>query len=184
MSYWPQTYGPARSSAVFNIVSVWQKRNRQRHYGQKRYGKNIYMCKQYICVQCVFLCIVCVFMYAYVWGSSHYLLWLTSENSNAALSTNSFSDQTLDLGPISLSTNQSTETLFTCCRWHDDVSEQVRQIPALQSSNHDGNQVRRHGHLRSNRLYFIDMQVVHQIHWFINRHLLPDLKNDITHHHQ
>lgn len=83
------------------------------------------------------LCTVCV-----------WFCRLTSENSNAALSTNSFSDQTLDRGPISLSTNQSTGTRVTCCGPRPD-SEWVRRIPALQSSDHDGNQVRWHGHLRS-----------------------------------
>ncbi len=66
----------------------------------------------YVCV-CVCVCV-----------SSGFKV-LTSENSNAALSTYSLSDQTLDLGPISLPTNQSTETLFTCCRWQDDISELV-----------------------------------------------------------
>lgn len=71
---------------------------------------------------------------------------LASENSNVALSTYSFSDQTLDLGPISLSTNQSGEILFTCCRWDNDISKRER-VPALQVPNHDGNQVRRHWNL-------------------------------------
>lgn len=74
---------------------------------------------------------------------------LTSENSNAALSTNSFSDQTLVLGPISLPTNQSTE-LSLPAEADAVTSEEVRQsVPAFQSSSHNGYQVGRHRHLRS-----------------------------------
>lgn len=51
---------------------------------------------------------------------------LTSENSNAALSTNSFSDQTLVLGPISLPTNQSIE-LSLPAEADAVTSEEVRQ---------------------------------------------------------
>lgn len=54
----------------------------------------------------------------------------TSENSNAALSTNSFSDQTLDLGPISLSANQNAD-IVKLLRSHDDITEQVRKTYLL-----------------------------------------------------
>lgn len=56
---------------------------------------------------------------------------ITCENSYAALSTNSFSDQTLDLGPISLPTNQSTDAL-TCCRRHINNCSDSTCSPELQ----------------------------------------------------
>lgn len=71
---------------------------------------------------CVYVS-VCVCVCPLGFGLITALPSLASENSNAALSTNSFSDQTLDLGPISLSTSQSGEILFTCCRWHNNISK-------------------------------------------------------------
>lgn len=89
MSYCPQTYGPTRSSAVFNMVSVY------------RSIKGTFFSVHLMTDGLLSL-------------TQQMLPEITSENSNAALSTNSFSDQTLDLGPISLSAR--AQALLTCCR--------------------------------------------------------------------
>lgn len=146
---------------VPQLSSAWLRSERQ---GTPEHHSSFSMsCMFYIflCSHVVHVCMFYMFSYFHVCmfscsvSSFHCLrglsvsVVLTSENSNAALSTNSFSDQTLVLGPISLPTNQSTE-LSLPAEADAVTSEEVRQsVPAFQSSSHNGYQVGRHRHLRS-----------------------------------
>lgn len=147
---------------VPQLSSAWLRSERQgtpEHHSSFSMSCMFYIFFVFSCCTCLYVLHVLIFSCLYVLmfcvSSFHCLrglsvsVVLTSENSNAALSTNSFSDQTLVLGPISLPTNQSTE-LSLPAEADAVTSEEVRQsVPAFQSSSHDGYQVGRHRHLRS-----------------------------------